>query len=106
MIHHLRHVAIASALFVLPVSAHADPVSDAACKTFGDLAEQVMRARQADRPMSELMNLVGGAGDDGGLARKLIIEAYSKPAYHSEPNQKRAIAEFRNSVELVCFSKK
>ncbi|WP_244430472.1 hypothetical protein [Brucella rhizosphaerae] len=84
--------------------AHADdkPVSDEFCTRLGSLAANIMKARQSEAPMSELIARVSKHSDDQ-VWRKLVVSAYESPAYASDQAQKGAIDAFRNKIELQCF---
>ncbi len=66
-----------------------------------------MTKRQADFPMSTLMQSIDGVDEaTRPLARLLIIMAYQKPDFSVEENQQEAVAEFRNQAELSCYQNK
>lgn len=90
------------ALVVFATSAMADDV----CKKFGDLAESVMEARQKNVPVSEMMKIMNTDPDFSEIGKMIVIEAYNRPAFSTYEYQSRAIASFRNDMELVCYSAK
>ena len=69
------------------------------CMVLGELAEQIMTARQNGAPLSDLMVI---AGDDD-LVTVLVLEAYSSQRYFSDRVRTEVIEDFRNVVELVCY---
>ena len=73
------------------------------CKTRGDLAKQIMRLRQSNAPMQDVMDIVN-KGDDGTGAA-LVIEAYEMPPFQTEKHQERTIAEFENQAFLACVKR-
>ena len=77
---------------------------DTLCASFGEVAEVTMLARQMEIPLSEVLSNIEEGGDPSGLLRKIILDAYSKPAYSIPENQQEAAAQFRNHWELQCFT--
>ncbi|MGR9415884.1 hypothetical protein [Rhizobium leguminosarum] len=77
------------------------------CKAIGELARVIMTKRQADTPMSAMMQVIDAVTDKamGNLARQLAILAYQQPDFSVEENQNDAIAEFGNQAELVCYQR-
>lgn len=83
------------------------------CRMVGGLAETVMRERQKDVPISEMMKRIQGAVaiigfeglpiDENGLA-KMVLLAYEMPRYHSPELQQDAVSGFRNIVEKQCYN--
>lgn len=69
------------------------------CKTYSDLAETVMKARQAGVSMSRAMEVVS----DDPAVRELVIMAYDEPRMSVEKNQQRSIEDFRDSAYLACI---
>lgn len=98
----LKALVIAAAL-ALPVVAHAKtPVGN--CVEFGDLAENIMTARQNNLPMSQLMAIADDAGPEGAeLMRAVVIYAYQQPIFSTDRFKREAIATFRNEAELACY---
>lgn len=82
----------------------AEPVT-AGCESFGQLAEELMTARQLGLPMSRVLDVAGAAwGDeDTGLLYALVEGAYAEPRYTVPENQRRAVQDYRNEVELACY---
>ncbi len=77
------------------------------CPTVGALAASVMEARQANAPMSELIEVMPAEMTDpraNHLTLAIILDAYSRPGFVTRANQQRAIAEFRADVEFSCYS--
>lgn len=72
---------------------------DEACEKVATLAEAMMLSRQRGVPLSEVINLVGS----NTLARSMVLEAYSAPAFRTEDHQSRAIAEFKTKWQVTCL---
>ena len=90
-----------SAAFVFAVEATADELDDARidyCEKIGNMAMKTMEVRQANVPMSQVMNAV--SNDD---TRWLIIAAYQQPLRHSEDGKLEAIMTFANRLMSVCY---
>jgi hypothetical protein len=96
----------ATATIALAASAKADDTTEF-CKSVGEYSRSVMKNRQADVPMSDMMEVLDRKHDapEGvkNVARKMIILAYEQPDFSTEENQKEAIAEFGNEAELACY---
>lgn len=72
------------------------------CKQWGDQAAKIMILRQSETPMNEIMKALEGAGDTS-IMQQIVVRAYESPTYTGKEFQDRAIAQFRNRVELECF---
>lgn len=86
---------------------------NAACAQVGKVAESIIRHRLAGTSMSVLMKrtdeTVGqrsdaAARDYAAFLKRLIVRAYASPGYTLPDYQERAVREFRNEVELACYS--
>lgn len=77
---------------------------DMLCASLGEVAEVTMQARQMEVPVSKVLSNIPKDGDPDGFLRKVILDAYSKPAYSIPENQQEAISQFRNHWELQCFT--
>lgn len=75
------------------------------CKASGDLAEVIMRHRQDGTAISTLMEAVGDLKIPGtkDLIENVIVGAYQTPRFFSDESQKRAIQDFRNGIEGMCY---
>lgn len=85
----------------------AQETADQVCPVMGLLAENVMKARQMNAPLSLTLERVAGASTDPKsvpIIRAVIFQAYDHPAYSTESIQQRVIAEFRNQIEIACYS--
>ncbi len=77
------------------------------CAQLGALAARIMDERQESVPMSYQMELLDSVAVPAGsvsLLREYVVRAYSTPAYGTEEYQTKAIADFRNEVELECYT--
>lgn len=68
------------------------------CEQAGELAETIMRVRQAGVPISTTMK----TGDDG-LFRKMVLIAYQIDRYRRASEQQIVIDAFKEAIELACF---
>lgn len=95
---------LAVALITSPAGAAED--LDAVCSMMGTMAKEIMLTRQAGVPMSEVRGklLAQPSNPANQLIATVILEAYQEPRYSVEENQQRAADDFRNKVELSCYS--
>ena len=91
-----------------PAAEHCTRLSRSAAKT--------MNARQGGVPMSQLSRNRDGTRRDlaeqgvpaehinalAGLYRRMLIDAYGKPRYHTARDRKRSISEFESKWRLEC----
>ncbi len=96
-------------LFALALMAPSVAVAQEAplCPTVGLLATTIMEARQANAPMSELLDILTVQTTDPNaiaLTEAIIMDAYSRPGFGSPANQQRSIDEFRVDMEFACYS--
>jgi hypothetical protein len=70
----------------------------------GHVAEAIMTARQGGVVMSTAMRLASDVGEPlkAGMI-EMIKLAYNEPRYSTEDYQQKAIIDFRNEVELICY---
>lgn len=69
------------------------------CKSFEDLAAQIMEGRQAGTPMSGMMEIA--AGD--ALTEAIISRAYEQPRMNLPENRARFVEDYRNEIYLECI---
>lgn len=76
------------------------------CSTMGDSAQITMTARQSGLAVSAAMSSIPvSAGErERKILQFIIIEAYKIPRYSTVGMQNQAIQEFRNSIEVACYS--
>ncbi len=72
----------------------------------GNIAQNIMTARQNERPISDVMQLMKHETDPTvhPVIRALILDAYRLPGYSTPENQKHSIDSFRNAAELACYT--
>ncbi len=90
-------------LFVSPVMAEGNDEEmswQEVCSLNAELAEVIMRARQAGVPMSQIMDAFGGDGNQ--IARAMTLAAYDSFRYHTENSKRRAVEDFRDEWYLKC----
>lgn len=68
------------------------------CDALSGLAGSIMEAHQTGVSMSAAMR----AADSDPLTEKMIIAAYEKPRYSTDKMKRQEIAEFRDTVYLMC----
>lgn len=80
-------------------SVSAEPAS---CETVSALARDVMRNRQANLPMAQMMKATEGMD----LAQSMIKAAYKESRYSSAGYQENAITDFENTWYMACLESK
>lgn len=96
----MKNFIIAALITVFPFAASSQ---DLTCADFGQLAENIMTARQNGVPLSQLMELLGELRSIE-LFEKLVMEAYEQPRYSTKAVQNSTIEDYRNLWELGCYS--
>jgi hypothetical protein len=95
-------VAFAAAAVAVTTSALMAETALEKCKVYGDVAENIMKNRQAGVSLTKIMGMIEeGPGAEG--YRLLMIEAYETPRWNGAATKKRSIQDFRSSVELRCL---
>ncbi len=104
MIGTIATAAFSCMLFVSAALADESKTNET-CDFVGQMADQVMFARQNNIPMSKVMALYSSSfeGEVLSLARKMVIAAYGEPSYLTEGAKAKQKADFRNSQELACY---
>ena len=69
------------------------------CTVMGNLGATIMQARQEGMAMSEMLRRVSG----DPLVTAMAQAAYAEPQFQSYEFQKKAITDFRNQMEKLCF---
>lgn len=95
----MRKVVIGLVFLMGSVTVSADELS---CDTLSSLAKDVMRNRQANIPISEMMKATQGLD----IAQLLIRAAYDEPRYGSEKYRQNAITDFENTWYMNCLKSK
>lgn len=76
------------------------------CKTFYDLGETIMKARQDNLPMPKLIEIYQFDTDGASnAARQLITAAYQRPRFSTGAHQDSAVIDFANDTYLSCLQK-
>ncbi|MET3601839.1 hypothetical protein [Martelella mangrovi] len=91
------------AIFVMPVTAVAEDSSAGTCQALGKLAENIMRARQNGVSISKVMSLVEKADVFKDITKQMIIIAYDEPRWNGKALQDRAVMDFSNDIQLMCY---
>ena len=73
------------------------------CKTLSEMAGSIMKNRQDEMHMAEMMKVAtGGEPDLDELGAVIIKDAYSTSAFSTEDNQKNAVNEFKEKWFSLC----
>lgn len=72
------------------------------CKSLEILAGTIMKARQDNRSMSDLLEVTRG----NKIATALVTDAYRQPAYVTEANKSVAVQEFKNAIFKFCYNER
>ena len=75
------------------------------CESMGEVAKDLMTARQAGTDMSALMKVADGLKGMNEYARTVTIAAYEVPAYATEEMKLKSISDFSNKIQLACYQK-
>ena len=102
----ITRIAMVASLGLAQAADFNEPALTDICPSLGDMAEQIMRARQRGVSMSEMMQLM--PVDDGSdpvipVARLMVISAFEGPRFQTERHQWRTIEDFRADWELICY---
>lgn len=83
-------------IILLALTPLTEPLSDplTPCQQFGELAANIMQARQRSVPMSDLLDAVDG----NAPATVLVLQAYSYPV--GDP---LAVSQFRDAAITTCL---
>ena len=74
------------------------------CPTTGKLAQTVMKNRQNGVPMStHVANILPKEEAARAIVMGIITAAYEVPRFSTPANQRRAVEDFRNEMEVACF---
>ncbi len=110
MMRRFPMIAALAMLAATPALAQGMDAGD--CPSLGGMASTIMEARQEGFVMSDLMAIVDVAAPQSSdytpeyhaIARSVVIDAYNQPAFRTPEHRARAIVDFRNSVEAICYS--
>jgi hypothetical protein len=78
---------------------HAFATDQDKCTLMGLRGEMVMDSRQSGVPLSRMLEIAGT--DD--VLKLFIHEAFKVPRYHTIEMQQRAVSDYRELWERVCF---
>ncbi len=109
-------LAVTLGLLTSTVSADDDRIAERLhlCEAESRTAATIMRQRQRGVPMETMMRTVEDVGKGRSAGHEddahnhvlaVIMMAYSRPGYHTEEMQQRAITEFSNTAYLICLKK-
>jgi hypothetical protein len=93
----LKPIILALTLLATPLAAETEGHP---CEMLGGLAAQIMEARQVGVPLSDMMRISA----DSELIQALTISAYQSPRFSTDAYRQEAITDFRNEVEVMCYS--
>ena len=76
------------------------------CKVLGESAETTMKARQVGVAMSAALSSIPSelTGEGRRLLENIVVEAYKIPRFSSAEMQFKTIQDYRNRIELACFT--
>ena len=72
---------------------------DKFCTAHGEMAEVIMKNRQAGTALSEMLTVA----KDDDLIRSVVMMAYKQPRMRMPENQTEMVVNFRSERELACF---
>ncbi len=78
------------------------------CPITGGIAEEIMKFRQNNFPMSDLMSTFNDIEKEslksGKEGKRMVIDAYQEQAWSSKAMKREAIQKFRNKWEMDCYA--
>ncbi|WP_113155911.1 hypothetical protein [Nitratireductor sp. OM-1] len=99
--------ALTAALVSLAAPSYAQSSNDETdkCYAIGHLAKGLMKARQAGVPIGKTMEIARSSTDAAvtRLAEEMVIMAYDRPRYSTDSAQERAVSDFINDAQLMCY---
>ena len=104
----MKRLIIALALLISPtvLQAEESAQSDDRCKMMGDLAHSIMKIRQNGVALSTQLGLVKEKMPSVFPAFKpIIIMAYEETQWNSKKLRADAANEFRDKIELACYTR-
>jgi len=103
----LMSKAVLVLLLCLGTSAQAQGSRDKICQGLGGTAATIMRTRQDDMALSQVMQVINDSDMNEtylSIVRALVLEAYDRPRFTVPENQAEAVEDFRNDVELWYYT--
>ncbi len=82
------------------VTASAQNANATRCAKLGELAGSIMEARQSGVAFTKLMEVANG----NSLVEAIVVESFKVPRFNTESNRQRAVTDFIEKVEVVCYS--
>ena len=76
-----------------------DKPKNISCKQLGELAEGIMKIRQAGTPMSNAMEIADG----NSVIEAMVHAAYGITRWSTEKNKLEAMQDFRIKNEQLCY---
>lgn len=74
------------------------------CTTLSEMAGSIMKKRQDEMPMAEMMKVIsGGESDLAALGAVIVKDAYSTSAFRTAEDQKSAVREFKEKWFSLCL---
>lgn len=70
------------------------------CTGVGELAQEIMEARQEGVALSTMMKIVEG----NAFWSQVVMDAFNKPRYSSTEFQNEEAQDFRAEIEIICFN--
>lgn len=101
--HHLKRDKVVTSVTEINLG---DASIDETCAELGNLAEEIMKIRQTEHPVSEVLKSLTPSDapkEAQDIVRQVILDAYSQGAMRTEENKRRQVSEFRNYVEIECL---
>lgn len=99
----IKAVVLIAAMLGSPAYAQS-AVSVELCSAVGNLAENIMTARQARIPLADILLVVDVTDPDiRELARAIVFTAYKQPVMSFNNTKAQTIDNFRNTVEISCY---
>jgi len=75
------------------------------CKHVEEMAENIMKNRQAGASMSDMMEIANSTESEATrtVARHLVVKAYEMPRFSTEEHKRNIIIRFKNKAYLECY---
>jgi hypothetical protein len=102
----MKNLILASALVLSGMTASASAESaEQLCPAIGNLAANIMKARQSSASISDVMSRMRVESENGNnIIMAMITDAYRVPRYGSAEYVGLAVSDFRNRAELACYA--
>lgn len=93
---------ITAALIIAASSAQAESKLEK-CEAIAGLAESVMMARQAGRPMGDIIRVGREAMGEDEAFEDLVLDVYRQERYNSDQVKRAVIIDFRDDAMVACM---